>query len=71
MSSEKISATGQDRKTAAELVARACGLTGTQAATAMATVDSRKYGWSLEVSGPGGKADLIRYGGDNYTVKIK
>lgn len=71
MSSEKIAATGQDRKTAAALVARACGLTDTQAGTAMATVDSRRYGWNLEVSGPGGKADLIRYGRDNYTVKVR
>lgn len=65
------SATGQDRKSAASLVAKACGLTAQQAGSAIEIVDARKPGWKLEATGPKGKAHLIRYGKDNYTVIAK
>jgi len=68
---EKISGTGLDRKSAAEMMARAIGLPPDDLRSAMETVDAHKYGWSLEVSGPAGRVTLTRYGKGNYTVKSR
>lgn len=68
---EKISATGQDRKSAMTMTMRACGLTPDQARSALEVVEARKPGWRLEIAGPQGRADLICYGKDNYTVKSR
>jgi len=69
--SENVSATGQDHESAAKLVARVCRITMKQARAALDEMDSHKPGWVLQVSGPGGRADLTCYGPDNYTVRSR